>query len=246
MKSPYLDERLDALRKAQNADGGWSYYAGKQASWLEPTAYAAMALNGEPAADRAWELFRSWQQASGGWRPAAQVPGPNWTTALAVLVAQVQKRDAGAVGRGVEWLRNAAQQGAWAWRPGNAGSAEASALALVALARAGGDRQSVEKLLRGGSDFLLGTQVGPETCGPVLVGLQGTSEAKALTGVAALWARETPSELTRAWITLGLRLNGVTGGDPGGAVHRNLAVVALEALAAEGGNHELFRAEVAA
>jgi hypothetical protein len=52
--------------------------------------------------------------------------------------------------------------------------------------------------------------------------------------------------LTRAWITLGLRLNGVTGGDPGGAVHRNLAVVALEALAAEGGNHELFRAEVAA
>src|SRR5579862_6533994 len=71
-KISYLAQRLDALRRAQNPDGGWGYFPGKT-SWLEPTAYAAMALHGEPAADRAAKLLASWQTAEGGWRPCAAV-----------------------------------------------------------------------------------------------------------------------------------------------------------------------------
>mgnify|MGYP003352936601 CR=1 FL=1 len=44
----YLNTRLEALRAAQNPDGGWGYFPGKE-SWLEPTAYAAMALHGDAA-----------------------------------------------------------------------------------------------------------------------------------------------------------------------------------------------------
>ena len=48
--SSYLQARLETLRRSQNPDGGWGYFA-RKASWLEPTAYAALALHGEPAAD---------------------------------------------------------------------------------------------------------------------------------------------------------------------------------------------------
>ena len=48
--------RLDALRKAQNPDGGWGYFAGKE-SWLEPTAYAAMALLGSRRRSRLETAF---------------------------------------------------------------------------------------------------------------------------------------------------------------------------------------------
>src|ERR1041385_6757383 len=48
----FLAARVAALRRTQNPDGGWAYFSGKQ-SWLEPTFYAALALHGDPAADRA-------------------------------------------------------------------------------------------------------------------------------------------------------------------------------------------------
>jgi hypothetical protein len=84
-----LGVRLDLLRRAQNADGGWSYFPGKQ-SWLEPTFYAALALHGDPAADRAWALLRSWQRADGSWHPAAEVQDAScFGTALCVTLAQV-------------------------------------------------------------------------------------------------------------------------------------------------------------
>ncbi len=44
--------RLDRLRRNQNRDGGWGYFPGKQ-SWIEPTVYAALALQKEPEANRA-------------------------------------------------------------------------------------------------------------------------------------------------------------------------------------------------
>src|SRR5262249_7832684 len=78
--------RLAALRSTQNPDGGWGYFRGKQ-SWLEPTAYAALALHGEPAADRAWALLKSWQTKDGGWRPSADVQITHWDTALCVTLA---------------------------------------------------------------------------------------------------------------------------------------------------------------
>jgi hypothetical protein len=52
--------RQEILRRSQKPDGGWSFYQGKQ-SWLEPTFYGALVVMGEPAADRAWTLLKSWQ-----------------------------------------------------------------------------------------------------------------------------------------------------------------------------------------
>src|SRR3954462_12709933 len=103
--STFLSTRLDKLRQTQNADGGWPFYAGKEASWVEPTVYAALALHDQPEADRAWKLIEGWQLASGGWRPSASVPGANWSTALAVILGS--KRDGRGsvpVAKGLEWL----------------------------------------------------------------------------------------------------------------------------------------------
>jgi len=102
----YLGTRLNALRKAQNLDGGWPYFAGKQ-SWLEPTLYAALALHGEPEADMAWALVSSWQQKDGGWRPSAEVGFPHATTALAVTVAAARGEFGSPFQNGVHWLLSA-------------------------------------------------------------------------------------------------------------------------------------------
>src|SRR5882757_2899771 len=84
-----LTSRLEFLRASQNADGGWGFFRGKQ-SWLEPTAYALMALHASPPAgaqfDRGWELMRSWQLADGSWKPCAAVEEPHWTTALCMTL----------------------------------------------------------------------------------------------------------------------------------------------------------------
>ena len=52
MGEVYLQSRLEFLRKTQNTDGGWGYFPGKQ-SWLEPTAYAMLALQDTPKANAA-------------------------------------------------------------------------------------------------------------------------------------------------------------------------------------------------
>jgi hypothetical protein len=85
----YLGARLDSLRRAQNPDGGWGFFPGKQ-SWLEPTFYSALALYGNPASDRAWALLASWQQADGSWRPSNDVHISNWGTSLCVTMAAVR------------------------------------------------------------------------------------------------------------------------------------------------------------
>ena len=243
--STYLTDRLTALRKAQNPDGGWSFYAGKKASWVEPTVYAALALHEQPEADRAWDLIRGWQLSSGGWRPAADVQGANWTTALALLLASKRSGQASAVAQGAEWLRNNAKDGAWSWRRGNLAASEPTALALLALRTAGS--QAVEGFDQSAEAFLLADRLSPETCGPALVGLQGTQQVRGLIPVATQWAEETASPYTRAWIRIGLRVNGVElGVGPEVSIPRNLAVMALEALAAPGGNHHLLKAEVTA
>src|SRR5579864_1743401 len=142
----------------QNADGGWPYFPGKQ-SWLEPTAYAALALHGEPEAERAWKLIESWQRPDGGWRPAADVQLPNWTASLCVTIAVARGEFGGAFERGVSWLlesqgvesafinRAAAKLGwleadrdlsltAWPWKPNTSSWVEPTAHALVALKQA--------------------------------------------------------------------------------------------------------------
>jgi len=154
----YLDARLAVLRKTQNPDGGWGYSPGKQ-SWLEPTAWAALALHGEPAADRAWTLLKSWQFPDGGWRPAADVQISNWGAALCVIIASVRGDFDDGFKKGVAWLagsagvesvlwrralmktglfhsdRNVNVKG-WPWKPNTSSWVEPTAHSLVALKKA--------------------------------------------------------------------------------------------------------------
>lgn len=90
------------LLKAQNPDGGWGYFPGKP-SWLEPTAWAALALHGDPAAERAYKLIRGWQNSDGSARPCANVDSPHWATALIVILAAL-RGDKPPVERGVAYL----------------------------------------------------------------------------------------------------------------------------------------------
>jgi hypothetical protein len=147
------------LRQTQNADGGWGYFPGKQ-SWLEPTFYAAVALEGEPAADRAWTLLKSWQGADGGWRPSAEVEVPTWATSLCVTLAQSRGEFGEPFQKGVAWLLDSAgiegplwrrlvfRSGllgkpdrnleliGWPWKPDTASWVEPTAHAIVALKQA--------------------------------------------------------------------------------------------------------------
>ena len=151
----YLSARLEFLRRSQNPDGGWGYFPGK-ASWLEPTAYAALALHGEPAADRAWKLLSSWQMPDGGWQPTADVKAPGWGTSLCATVAMAREEWGEPLRKSIAWLVGSsgvesswlnvlvARMGlvqverdvslrAWPWKPGNSGWVEPTAHALVAL-----------------------------------------------------------------------------------------------------------------
>ena len=151
----YLGARLDALQITQNPDGGWGYFAGKQ-SWLEPTAYAAIALHGTAAADRAWALLASWQRQDGSWRPSQEVEIDNWGAALCSTLANLRGEFGASYQRGLAWLldmqgsetrlrnrvvshlgildmeRNLSLEG-WPWKPGTTSWVEPTAHALVAL-----------------------------------------------------------------------------------------------------------------
>lgn len=156
MKDPTAAVRL---RQTQNADGGWGYFPGKQ-SWLEPTFYASLALEGEPAADRAWTLLKSWQNADGGWRPSADVQVPTWATSLCVSLAQSRGEFGDPFQKGVSWLlgsagiegplwrrvllktkifgdagRDLSLKG-WPWKPETSSWVEPTAHAIVSLKQA--------------------------------------------------------------------------------------------------------------
>jgi hypothetical protein len=162
----YLSVRLEALKRAQNPDFGWGYFPGKQ-SWLEPTAWAALALHGEPEADRAWTLLQSWQRADGSWRPSADVQASNWGSALCITLACVRREYDDSFQRGVAWLlgtsgvesvfwkralvktglfasdRNPNYKG-WPWKPNASSWVEPTAHSLVALRKAAGHVASPE------------------------------------------------------------------------------------------------------
>lgn len=155
----YLESRLDFLRASQNPDGGWGYFRGKQ-SWLEPTTYAMLALQGTPGSEAplasAWKLVRSWQLSDGSVRPTQQVEDGTWVTAHLVTLASVRGLDDQDVTRSVNWLvgvvgaehslpmraasalhllktkLDVSHQG-WPWRDGNASWIEPTVHTLVAL-----------------------------------------------------------------------------------------------------------------
>ncbi len=116
----YLRSRLDFLLAAQNSDGGWGYFPEKR-SWLEPTAYAMLALHGDAnargALDRAWKTLRSWQLPDGAWRGGPQVSDPHWATALAVTLHVVRRQFDGPFRAGVDWLlvTMGSEENLWMW-----------------------------------------------------------------------------------------------------------------------------------
>lgn len=157
----YADERRRWLASIQNPDGGWGYYRGNS-SWLEPTAWAALALlNSEAYTERcrrALSLINSWQRADGSVRPHATIDEPSWATSLFVTVHLASRSVDPAVDRAVSWLTQTRgaegslwrrmltriQSGGappdggsfgWAWVAGTNSWVEPTAHALLALRR---------------------------------------------------------------------------------------------------------------
>jgi hypothetical protein len=157
----YLTKRLDFLKSTQNADGGWGYFPGKS-SWLEPTAYAMLALHGDVKAagalEKGWALVRSWQLPDGAWRPSGAVWQPHWSGALVITISTVRGARGGWIERGIDsLLKTEGAEGGmfrqavrrwfpamspidpsllgWPWRPGNTSWIEPTAHTLVALKR---------------------------------------------------------------------------------------------------------------
>lgn len=146
--------RRSLLLKGQNPDGGWGYFPGKQ-SWLEPTAWAAVAMHGDAAAEKAYGLVRGWQNADGSCRPSGAVSTTHWTAALLVILAALRK-DRPVMERGVKYLmgtigsdsgpfmrllhyaslsrndRDPSFEG-WPWKPGAAAWIEPTAHSITAL-----------------------------------------------------------------------------------------------------------------
>ncbi|MBZ5594115.1 MAG: terpene cyclase/mutase family protein [Acidobacteriia bacterium] len=106
---PCVESRLAKLEASQNPDGGWGYFPGRP-SWLEPTAYALLALSERrgPAYERGWRLLRSWQIPCGAWRPCAAVDQPHWSTSLALTLHSVAGVRDAAFQRGFDWLLTSA------------------------------------------------------------------------------------------------------------------------------------------
>lgn len=162
MGGVYLAARREFLRRTQNPDGGWGYFPSK-ASWLEPTAYAMLALHGAPdsndAIERAWKLMGTWQLPDGSWRAGAQVMDGTWVTALAVTLCSIRQENGSAFQRGLEYLLDTSgaetrtivrvlrffgfgnievdpAHPGWPWRGGNSSWIEPTAHTLIALKRA--------------------------------------------------------------------------------------------------------------
>ena len=152
-----VESRPAILKATQNPDGGWGYFPGKP-SWLEPTAYALLALAGEQdtAVDRGWNLLRCWQRPDGAFRPCAAVDEPHWSTSLVVtlgcmtgVIDEVFQRglqwllsSAGTEGRPffrlLHWLRPSIVEfdpslSGWPWEVGASSWVEPTAHALIAL-----------------------------------------------------------------------------------------------------------------
>ncbi|MEZ5351033.1 MAG: prenyltransferase/squalene oxidase repeat-containing protein [Bryobacteraceae bacterium] len=156
-----LQRGLERLLRSQNADGGWGYYAGS-GSWMEPSAWAWIALQGvgeDRVAERAWDWMRSCQRSDGGVSPNRTVPGSSWVTSLWVSAHALAGRWDGNAGRALDWLLAAhGAEGAlwrrwlesirtvsgnnpdyfgWSWHPETSSWVEPTVHSVVALKLAG-------------------------------------------------------------------------------------------------------------
>ena len=270
MAEPYLDARLDFLRRSRNPDGGWGYFPGQQ-SWLEPTAYAALAAGCELAP----ACVKSWRADTGGFRPSSQVHEATWVTALAVLAGNPD---------GVPWLLETSGRESrltvrmasffhllksdvnvnfrgWPWRPQTSAWVEPTALTLLALKKSGGS--AALGRIREGQEWILsrrdrdgGWNCGnpnvlhfdapsyPESTALALLGLQGR-DSRDLAGplqVSRTYFQRCSSPLAKAWLTIALRCHNDTVPRPEETEPgKDILIAALEALADPAGNWKAFQ-----
>jgi hypothetical protein len=179
----YLEARREFLLRTQNADGGWGYFAGKQ-SWMEPTAYATLALlkssGSQAAVERAWRQMQTWQTPDGGWRPGGGVQDPTWVTSLGLIAGASLGIGQAARQRSVEWLLklsgresrwtvrvasylhmlktdvNVNHEG-WPWWPGNSAWIEPTAMGILALKKSTGPKpdHAVAARVKDGEELIL-------------------------------------------------------------------------------------------
>jgi hypothetical protein len=155
----------------------------------------------------------------------------------------------------------------WPWRPENASWVEPTAHALVALKKIEKYRVPVPNLLslrarvEAGEKMLIDRRCGdggwnygnkrvwntplpsyPETTALALLGLQGRSatEFKTSLDAAALWIRETPSPLAKAWLSISLRNWGLPVETAEVSPSEDILLSALQALAEPDGGHQLL------
>jgi hypothetical protein len=161
MSENYVETRLNFLKATQNPDGGWGYFPGKR-SWLEPTAYALLALHketGTETVERGWKLLRGWQRSDGAWKPSEQVEDAHWGTALMITLHCARQVYDSAFRKGVDWLlEGGGAEGTmlmrianlfqpsptghdpkfrgWPWKPDTTSWIEPTAHSLIALKQA--------------------------------------------------------------------------------------------------------------
>jgi hypothetical protein len=171
---------LDFLLGKQNSDGGWPYVRG--VSWTEPTVYAVLALlsagTREPA-ERGLRWIQSLQRPDGGWSTQAAIPDSAWVTALVALLpppaigarahskaihwlATVQGEESTPLYHLREWLLGNPRPPelefpGWPWVRGTAAWVGPTALAILALEKACGDRDhpDLKRRIDSGRKFLL-------------------------------------------------------------------------------------------
>jgi hypothetical protein len=95
---------IGILADKQNRDGGWPYVRGS--SWIEPTAYAVLALLAAGETERARRGLR-WvlaiERSDGGWPPKEGIDQSTWVTALVALLPP-EELGASAHARAIAWL----------------------------------------------------------------------------------------------------------------------------------------------
>jgi hypothetical protein len=178
-------DRIEALLRRQNADGGWNYGSG--GSCTEPTCFSLLAMHAA-GFDRLPEYHRgvAWlqhrQKPDGGWSPRDSVPESTWVTALALLLPantltppqQTKAADwvIGQTGRESGWAHRlrlilmgtrseqSQEHDGWPWYPGAAAWVTPTALTVLALRKTGrlapSDAQG--KRVLEGQAFLLARQ----------------------------------------------------------------------------------------
>jgi hypothetical protein len=144
------------LMANHNPGGGWGYAPG-EASCVEPTAAATLALRDDPPSSEVYLEALAWLRAAqhrdGGWGVGDGDEVGGWQTAWGLLALGKSGDIADAVAGGVEWLLRVERAGpdadslevsrqvleidaalrGWPWLPGEATWVEPTALAMMAL-----------------------------------------------------------------------------------------------------------------